>query len=354
MIIGIIKGMKTKFKFTVLVALAIVLFIGLNFVTATGAQNTETLKYNPKKSTLYTPKVENIQNVLTIAGSVDTDRAAALRFQNSGKLVWVGVKVGDKVKRGQAIASLDKEQLRKNLQTQYNNYRTNLSQFWDTQDKYKDTIVSDTIKRILDRTQYSLDNSVINYEISDMAIKESTLVSPIDGIVVAVDQPLAGTNITPAGATFTIIDPNSVYFKANVDQDIVNQIKVGQKATLSLDSFPDQTINSEITFISFVPVSGESSTVYETRFKLPVINQDLAYRLGMNGDVNLVLSQADNVLTVPTDAVYDDNGQPFVYLYDKNKNQLLRHQVKVGIETDTTAQIIEGLTQNDQVAIIQK
>lgn len=352
--------MNNKIKFIILTILALSLFGSLTFVATTSAQNIgeSSLKYNSKKDTLYTPKVEDIQNVLTISGSIDTDQAAALRFQNSGKLVWVGVKVGDHVKKGQAIASLDKEQLRKNLQTQFNNYRTQLSQFNDTQDKYqsdKDNfLVTDTIQRILDRTQYSLDNSVINYEITDMAIKEATLVSPIEGIVVSIDQPLAGTNITPASATFTIINPNSVYFKSNVDQDVVNQLKIGQKATLNIDSFPGQTLDSEISYISFAPVSGESSTVYEARFKLPIANNDLSFRLGMDGDASLTLSQASNALTIPTDTVYDDNGQRYVYVYQKDKNELVRKNIQVGIETDTTTQVIDGLSQNDQVAIIQK
>jgi RND family efflux transporter MFP subunit len=350
--------MKINLKLTILVVLALVLFGSLAILGKSSAQSATgtTLKYNSKKDTLYTPKIATIQDALTVAGSISTDQAAVLRFQNSGKLIWVGVKIGDKVKKGQAIASLDKEELRKNLQTQYNNYRSQLSQFNDVQDQYQTTknnfLVTDTIQRILDRTQYSLNNSVINYEITDMAIKESTLISPVDGIVVAIDQPLAGANVTPATATFTIINPNSIYFKANIDQDSINQVKVGQKVTLILDSFPNDTLNSEVTYIAFSPVPGETSTVYETRFKLPVANNDLSYRLGMDGNVTLILSQADNALTVPIDAVNDDNGQRYVYV--KNNQELIRHNVKVGIETDTTSQITEGLSQNDQVAIIQK
>ena len=76
-----------------------------------------TLKYDAKKTTLYTPRTESIADTLTLTGSIETDQIASLRFQNSGKLVWVGVKVGDRVKKGQAIASLDKAELRKNLAT---------------------------------------------------------------------------------------------------------------------------------------------------------------------------------------------------------------------------------------------
>jgi len=132
-----------------------------------------------KKDLIISPKIETISDTLTLAGSISTDQVASVRFQNSGKLIWVGVRVGDRVKKWQALASLDKNELKKNLITQYNDYRTELSEFQDTQDTYKSTrekyLVTDTIQRILDRTQYSLNKSVIDYEIADMAIKEATI-----------------------------------------------------------------------------------------------------------------------------------------------------------------------------------
>jgi len=342
---------KYKNKIIIGVLILIALFIGINRVQAQKAKNPAIL--NPKKDTVITPKIQNLKSDLTLAGSVNASEIASLRFQNSGKLVWVGVKIGDRVKKWQAIASLDKEQLRKSLSTQYNDYRTELSQFQDTQDTYQKTkddfLVTDTIQRILDRTQYSLNNSVITYEIADMAIKEATLVSPIAGVVTQIDQPLTGTNITPATATFTIINPGSVYFKSEIDQADVPKIKIGQKATIKVDAFPDISFDSEITYISFIPVAGQSSTVYEIRFKLPVDNKDLNYRLGMDGDVLITLSQQDNALTIPLDALNDDNGKNFVWV--KNNDNLSKKYVTIGIENDTEVQILSGLNPNDSVVI---
>ena len=338
---------KYKNKLIIGIIVLIALFIGINRVQAQKAKDPTVL--NTKKDTVITPENKAIKSELTLAGSVSANDIANLRFQNSGKLVWVGVKVGDRVKKYQAIASLDKEQLRKSLQTQFNNYRSNLSQFWDTQDKYKDTVISDTVQRILDRTQYSLDNTVISYEISDMAIKEATLYSPIAGVVTGVEQPLAGTNITPATATFTIINPESVYFKSEIDQAEVTKISVGQKATIKIDAFPDAVFESEITYISFIPVAGQTSTVYEIRFKLPVDNKDLSYRLGMDGDALITLEQQDNALTVPLDALNDDNGKSFVWV--KGEKDLVKKYVTTGIENDTEVQILEGLNSNDSVVI---
>jgi multidrug efflux pump subunit AcrA (membrane-fusion protein) len=162
----------------ILIIVAVILGIAL-LLPQTQAVTITSQKYNAKKDTLYSPKNDTIKDTLVLAGSISTDQIASVRFQNSGKLVWVGVKVGDRVKRGQALASLDRAELRKNLATQFNNYRTSLSNFNDTQETYKKTkenlLVTDTIQRILDRTQYSLDNSVINYELTDMSLAEATI-----------------------------------------------------------------------------------------------------------------------------------------------------------------------------------
>jgi len=333
----------------------VTIFVGFNQVQAQNSKD-QTLKFNSKKDTVYTPQIGDIKEELIIAGSISADKIANLRFQNSGKLVWVGVKVGDRVKKWQALASLDRKELEKNLSTQFNNYLTTFSQFHDTEFDYKATkekaLVTDTIQRILDRTQYSLDNAVIKYEIADMALQESVLSTPIDGVVVAVDQPIPGTNITPAAATFTVIDPNSIFFKSEIDQQDVTKISPGQLAKIKIDAFPDKEISSEISYLAFTPVSGQTSTVYEIRFNLPLENDNLLYRLGMDGDATLILSESKNTLTVPTDAIFDDNGQS--YVYKKSDNLLVRQDVKIGIETDETTEIKEGLTQNDQIVIVGK
>lgn len=338
---------KYKNKLIIGIVVLVVLFFGVSRIQAQKYKKPEVL--NPQKDTVVNVQTKAIKSELILAGSVSANEIAALRFQNSGKLVWVGVKVGDRVRKYQAIASLDKEQLRKSLQTQFNNYRSNLSQFWDTQDKYKDTVISDTVQRILDRTQYSLDNTVINYEIADMAIKESTLYSPIAGVVTDVEQPLTGTNITPATATFTIINPDSIYFKSEIDQEEVTKVKVGQSATIRVDAFPESNFTSEITYISFIPVAGQSSTVYEIRFKLPVENKDMSYRLGMDGDAQITLEEQDNALVIPLDALNDDNGKSYVWV--KGEKDLIKTYVTTGIENDTEVQILEGLNPNDSVVI---
>jgi len=102
---------ENKNKIIIGILAIFALFIVINQVQAQKTKDIPVI--DPKKDIVVTPEIKTIKSELILAGSVSADEIASLRFQNSGKLAWVGVKEGDKVKKGQAIASLDKEQLRK-------------------------------------------------------------------------------------------------------------------------------------------------------------------------------------------------------------------------------------------------
>lgn len=338
--------LKKHFKKIIIIAVILIaLFVGFKIKNRNNDQ-----KFDSKKETLINPQKKDLVQQITLAGSIDAAYKAELKFQTSGQLGWVGIKVGDKVKKYQTIANLNQDQLKKQLEMDFNNYKTTASNFYDVKDQYKDSVITTEIRRILERNQNTLDNSVINYELGDLAIKYSRLSSPISGVVVAVDQPNAGVNVSPANNIASIIDPQSLYFKSQIDQEDVVKIKVGDKAKIKIDSFPDQTFDSEITYISFTPVIGQTSTVYEVRFKLFLKNDDLKYRLSMDGDANIILKEISNALTIPIDTVYQDQDQPYVFTVDQNKN-LVKKTIKIGIETDTEVEILEGLNENDQIVI---
>lgn len=314
----------------------------------------ETVKFDPKKEIVVKVERQTIKEEIILTGSIDASEKANLRFQASGKLAWVGVKEGDTVRKYQALASLDRTSLKKQLQADFNTYRSALATFDDTQDNYKDEkdnlILTDDMKRILVRAQNTLNNSVINYELQELTLKYSTLITPIAGIVTNIDQPSSGVNITPATATFSVINPESIYFKAQIDQEDVVKIKVGDKTTINLDSFPDQNFESEITHINFTPVVGQSSTVYEVHFKLPVEdNQDLKYRIGMDGDAIISLREIENSLIIPIDATHQEDDKDYVLVKEGDNKILVKKYVKLGIETGDNIEVLEGLSENDQI-----
>jgi HlyD family secretion protein len=69
----------------------------------------------------------------------------------------------------------------------------------------------------------------------------------------------------------------------------------------------------------------------------------------MDGDVTILVKEIANAITIPIEAVNDDNGQSFVWLQSGDK--LEKQNIKTGIETDTKIEVLEGLNQNAKVVI---
>lgn len=289
----------------------------------------------------------NMQETLTISGSIAADERVVLQFQTSGRLSWVGVKEGDHIRKDQLIATLDQRELKKKLQEYLNIFSKSRIDLDQARSDNKDQALTDAIRRTLDKTQFTLNNTVLDVEIQDIALQYSRLTTPIEGIVTMVQAPYAGVNIIPTGAQFEVINPKTIYFSALADQTEVTELKNGMKGVLNLDSYSDEKIGGMIKKISYTPKTGETGTVYGVTF-IPEKNEDYTkYRIGMTGDLTFVTKEKNNVLYVPVSFVTGENGNSYVTVMEKNKK--VKKKVTTGMETDSSIEITSGLKEGDVV-----
>jgi RND family efflux transporter MFP subunit len=298
-------------------------------------------------------KKEDLRLSISATGTVQSENQVDLKFQTSGLLNWVGVKEGDKVQKWQAIASLDKRELEKNLIKTLKDYSKERADFdEETKVTYKDQIITDTIKRILEKNQFDLDKAVIDVELKDIVLKLASLVTPIAGIVTHVDVPVAGVNITPAGATFTIADPEKMKFTANIDEVDISRIKVGQKVLITLDAYSEEQFEGTVSKTSFASTTTKGGgTAFQIETKMPE-NKDLRFKVGMNGDIEIIVEEKNDVLTIPNQALYQKDGRDFVKILENGKSKEV--EVKKGLETDTKTEIQEGLNEGQKVITSEK
>lgn len=331
----------------------IILICALAVLLASGVFVRQRMLVAATKTEIQTKTVTKMDFVKTVSSSGKTKAAKSvdLKFQTSGKLTWVGVKEGDHVNAYQALASLDQREVQKNLQNallDYSKQRNDFEETWrvtynGTQDP--NTALTDTIKRILQKNQWDLDKSVIDVELQALAVEYSTLVTPIAGIVTSIDTPVAGVNITPATAVFTVVDPSSIEFEANADETDVGNLKLGQKASMTLDAYPEATFSGTVSYISYASqLSAGGATVFPVRiaFDNP---QDV--RIGLNGDVTIDSVDMPQVLVVPVEAIREETGGK--YVYKKVGTSYVKTPVQTGLQNDTQAIITDGLTEGDIV-----
>ena len=115
-----------------------------------------------EKPKTYKVKKETLQVTLSLSGEVDAEEKAILKFQTSGRLVWVGVKEGDYVNKYQTLASLDQRDLKNRLTKYLNTYSKQRNTFdetkddnWNQQFAFSESLRNEA-KRVLENNQYDL------------------------------------------------------------------------------------------------------------------------------------------------------------------------------------------------------
>lgn len=299
------------------------------------------------------PEIRNIVSSYEVSGTIEADRSVDLYFPTVAKLTWVGVHEGERVKQWQAVASVDVRTLEKQLQADLNTYAKQRIDFEATKDDYNDDVLTNEIKRILEKSQYDLNNSVLAVEIRDLAIKLSTLSTPIAGVVTRVDNPIAGVTIGPT-SLIQVVDPASIYFRVVVDEEDVTKLSLDQTASIELDAYDGQTLESKVGAIAFNASPSENGgTGYEVKLSLPVDNEQLNYRLGMNGTAQIKLDEKDQVLSLPIDVLISRDGASYVQVKN-SKGGVEDRQIQIGLENDTYFEIVSGLESGEEVVLPSK
>ncbi len=306
-----------------------------------------------KKPQTYKVKRETLQETLSLSGEVDVEEKAILKFQTSGRLAWVGVKEGDYVQKYQTIASLDQRDLKNRLTKYLNSFAVKRNSFEQTKDdnwngQYAlSQSIRDEAKRVLENNQYNLNNAVLDVEYQNLTVEYANLWTPIEGVVTKVSTPFAGVNITPAGSEFEVVNPKTIFLSVTAEQSDVVLLKEGMEGEIVFDAYSGKTFTGTVDYISFAPKTGETGTVYQVKLILDKAGQELPLKLSMTGDVEFVLSEKKNVLSVPIQFVKKDNEEDYVMRERNGKKEKIN--VKRGEEFGSKVEIKNGIEVGDVV-----
>lgn len=300
------------------------------------------------KITTTTPAKRDLEKTLTVSGVVDAKQKAYIRFLAGGKVVYLGAKEGDSIKKGQTLASIDSQTLKKQLDSSLNTYLQERWGWENTLEANKDKTLDDTDQRAQDISQFELNKKVLQVEIQDIAIREASIYAPFAGILTFAPTTTVGTQLS-ATDFFEIVDPSSLIFRAQVDENDIASVSLNLPTTIELDSYPDKKIKSAINYISYVSAQTASGTVFLVEMSLDSADLN-TYRIGMNGDVTIILEKKSKVLSLPLEAIRERDGKTLVdILDDQQKPQ--EKSIKIGLETEDYVEVLEGLTENDLVVL---
>lgn len=303
---------------------------------------------NGEELTFIHPERGNLTKTIEVSGVITAKEYAQMRFAAGGKVVYLGAKEGDWVKKGQTIATIDARDLKKNLEKTLNLYSQERLDWDQTLDDTKDRWLPADEVRDKQSEQYDLSNTVLDVELRSIAISNTVLSAPFAGVLVASPTHVTGVNLL-ATDVFELVNPETVYFQAQVDELDIREIRETLPATIELDAYPDMTFASNVKFISYKAAQTTTSTVFLVEFPLPQTDLE-KFRLGMNGDAIIQIETKENILSVPIDTTIDRDGKTFIQV-KVSEEETEEREIETGMETDDRIEVLSGLSEDDEIVL---
>jgi HlyD family secretion protein len=197
----------------------------------------------------------------------------------------------------------------------------------------------------------------LDRHVSDL--KRFTFVAPMSGLVVMQTFRRAGEmsqielgDQVRSGQTFMkVVNTSAMELQADTNQADGNELRVGQEATILLDAFPGVKLKGHVYSIGALAVGGWRENYYIRRIPVTVRIEGSDPRLipDLSASADVVIAGEENVLAVPSQAVYTDRGKKIVYV--KKGESFEPREVKLGMQNATHAVVTTGLEAGEEVAL---
>ena len=195
------------------------------------------------------------------------------------------------------------------------------------------------IRRIVEKSQFTLNNSVLDVELSDLSFQLAGISTPISGFVVSANPEFSGTNVTPTTSSYEILNPETWYFSVSADQTEVVSLTSGQAVNIVLDAFPDIEFTGKIDWISLTPDSTQTGTVYLVRVISDNFKSQASIRVGMTGDATFITGNRSEVVVIPS-RFYRQDEKGIYVLTNQGKD---KKYIEIGLEAGDTVEVLNGL-----------
>jgi HlyD family secretion protein len=187
--------------------------------------------------------------------------------------------------------------------------------------------------------------------------RNSTLVSPMNGLVLSRDVEIgdAVSSILVMGSAATPVmtlgDTNEVYVKGKVDESDIGKVYLGQPARIKVESFRDKSFQGKVTRIA--PMGEEKDNVTTFEVRVSITNATGELKAAMTANAEIILDEHKNTLLIPEGAIlYDADKKPSVEVPDpKQKDGKRKVAIELGISNGAKAEVLAGLKQGDQVVL---
>ncbi len=289
-------------------------------------------------------KRADIKQTVSASGILTGKNNVNLRFKNGGKISSINIKEGDIVTKGMILASLDTKDLEIALQQARNTYGAKKATTDRIEDDLKDHASDETLTQRETRMKAQADsNSAFDaVKAAQRAFEDAVIISPISGVVTKVPF-LVGQITSPTDTVLQVVDFTEIVFETDVDESDISKIKIGQTTEITLNAYPDQFFSGSVSNIEPATKTSTNGATTVT-IKITFNNQNLTPISGLNGQVVIVTDQRSSALTIPQDALKEEN-----LVIVQTSQGLEERNILLGIKSDTDVEVTSGLQEGEQV-----
>jgi HlyD family secretion protein len=215
----------------------------------------------------------------------------------------------------------------------------------------------ETAAAAIARAEASLEQQQAAVSIAEENLRNATIFSPMDGIVLSRDREVgdAVSSILLLGSSATLImtvgDLNEVYVKGKVDESDIGRVYLGQPARIKVESFKDQSFQGHVTKLSPMGTEKDNVTTFEVR--VSISNERHLLKAQMTANAEIILDEHKGVLAIPEGAVvYNKDKSTAVQVPDPaNEKGVRKVAITTGISNGAKTEVLKGLSAGQQVVL---
>lgn len=330
----------------------------------------------------------NIESSVLAIGMLQASKLVSVGSQVSGQVLNLPVPLGGHVNKGDLIAEIDNLTQKNDLETakasltitnaEYKAKQAQINQaqkafnrqkamFKENASSKEDYEIAEAdlavYKAELDQLKAEKIQNQLSIESAELDLGYTTIKAPIEGVVVynsvEVGQTVNASQTTPT--LVELADLSKMTIKAQISEADVINVKPGQAVYFTILGQPNKRYEAKLRAIEPGPtsmdgddsdmISSDSDAIYYNGL-FEVDNPEDVLRIGMTAQVSIILSEAKDVLLVPSQVIQKHTGRSVRYQVPVLENDKVIHKkVEVGISNNVNTEITDGLTEDDQIVI---
>ena len=305
--------------------------------------------------------------ILNASGYVVAQRKAAVASKGTGRLIFLGVVEGDKVKKDQVIARLEDNDIRAQLEQAKANLKLAEADLKDAENAYKrqkelidKKLISqqeyETAEARYNRTLASIDIAKAQVTAAEVALENTLIRSPFDGTVLTKNADVGeivspfGASINSRAAVVSMADMTSLQVEADVSESNIEKIIMNQECEIVLDAYPEKSYPGYVAKI--VPTADRSKAtvlvkvgfkVYDSRV-LPEMSAKVAF---LTQEKDEDKDKEKPIMLVPSSSVGKRSGRDVVFAVKDDK--AVEIQVQLGRKFGDDFEIISGIDAGESI-----